>query len=318
MTIVMQTKLTELNIPLKLNWKKGKSMPFRMSKSIQTVLIGDNVYVGGFHTSGDYFIATVMVYSLRARSWTNLPLCEMNYKHFGMAAMNNQLVLVGGYSIAGKVTNVLRVWDEGSQTWTCPFPGMPTSRASPSVTSYQNWLIVTGGVDQRGYFSDKVEILHIHSGQWYESPPLPHVCSHMSSAINGNMWYQSRGYSSEGLAPNKHVLSVCLDELISQGVSQSAGSVDTTSPLPWQTLTDPPLTHSTVLVLNGALLAVGGVWSSVIHLYQPSSRRWVKIGDLPTNRWQCACTVLPSGEIFVAGGCSDYHDSDCVDICSLK
>ena len=33
-----------------------------------------------------------------------------------------------------------------------------------------------------------------------------------------------------------------------------------------------------------------------------SSKKWVKFGDLPTNRSQCAGIVLPNEEIFVAGG----------------
>ena len=115
------------------------------------------------------------------------------------------------------------------------------------------------------------------------------------------MWYQLGGLSSHGAT--KDVLSVCLDELISQAVSQSTGAILPSTPSPWQTLADTPLTYSTVLVLNGALLAVGpGHSSSAIHVDQPSSRSWVEVGDLPTERSQCACIVLPSGEILVAGG----------------
>ena len=105
---------------------------------------------------------------------------------------------------------------------------------------------------------------------------------------------------------------MCLDELISQAVSQSAGTISPAAPSPWQTLTDPSLAYSTVIVLNGAMLAVGGLDSSAIHHYQPSTRNWVKVGNLPTKRWMCACTVLPNGEIFVAGG--DGEDSQRVDI----
>ena len=110
-------------------------------------------------------------------------------------------------------------------------------------------------------------------------------------------WYLSRRQGVD----SKPVLCVCLDELISQAVSQSADITSPPAPS-WQTLTDLPLEQSIVLILNGALLAVGGELSSAIHLYQPSSRSWVKAGDLPTERRQCACTVLPNGEIFVAGG----------------
>ena len=68
-----------------------------------------------------------------------------------------------------------------------------------------------------------------------------------------------------------------------------------------------PLLFSTALSLKGALLAVGGLdvtqrcAMKSIHLYQSDTNNWVKVGELPTERWQCACTVLPIGELFVAG-----------------
>ena len=223
-----------------------------------------------------------------------------------MTAVNNQLVLVGGCTAVSfdKVTGILAMWDERSRTWTHPFPEMPTPQHSLSVISYRKWLVVAGG--ETGILvsdSNKVEILDTLSGQWYEGSPIPSGCTQISSAVNGNMWYLSSGYISD-FKLNKHVFRVNLDELISQALSQSAANTSppTCIPSPWQTLTDTPLTSSTVLVLNGALLTVAGYGNSAIHYYQPSSRSWVKVGDLPTERWQCACTVLPNGEIFVVGG----------------
>ena len=268
-------------------------MPFHMSGHSQAVVIGDDVYVGG----GDNYenAATVIVYSFRTGSWRTLSTGKTIW--FGMAAVNNQLVLVGGESTSTHAaTNVLVVWDERSRTWTHPFPVMPTARLSPSAISYKKWLVVAGGVDERCSPLNKVELLDTVSGQWYEGSPLPTKCSEMSSAINGNMWY---------LSTNKHVFSVCLHELISQAVSQSAGSTSS----PCLILPEPLLAHSTVLILNGALLTVGGWNSSSIHLYQPGRRSWVKVGDLPDQRWECACTILPNGEMFVASGCTDLKDS---------
>ena len=292
-------------------------MPFGMSESIQFVVIDDNVYAGGgfswFHEDG----ATVMVYSLETGSWRTLPPYESQY--FGMAAVNNQLVLVGGINTSidnHQVTNVLGAWGEGSQIWTHPFPVMPTARHSVSVISYQKWLVVAGGRKARDSYFQTVELLDTHSGQWYEGSPLPKGYSRMSTAINGNMWYLSGGYSSQGV--NKCVFSVCLDELISQAVSQSAGATLPPTPSPWQTLPETPLNYSAIIILEGALLAVGGFRSSAIHLYQPTSKSWVKVGDLLTQRSQCACTVLSSGEIFVAGGYSDVWEiTNHVDIATV-
>ena len=127
-----------MNVPLKLEWKKGSNMPFGMAGSIQAVVIGDNVYVGGGYSIYGSKVETVMVYSLRTRSWTTLPPYETQL--FGMAAVNSQLVLVGGINIStSKATNVLGMWDnKESQVWTHPFPEVPTSRDSPSVVLYQH------------------------------------------------------------------------------------------------------------------------------------------------------------------------------------
>ena len=42
--------------------------------------------------------------------------------------------------------------------------------------------------------------------------------------------------------------------------------------------------------------------SADIHLFNPHTNQWVKIGELPESRMWCACTVLPSGKLLVAGG----------------
>ena len=288
-------------------------MPNGMSTTIQAIVIGDNVYVGGGSTlsvdSRKCFV--VMVYSLASGSWNKLPPHKTQW--FGMVAVNNQLVLVGGNTslLFNGATGILAMWDEGSRTWTHPFPEMPTPRHSPSVIAYQKWLVVAGGKTGRNFRSNKVEILDTHSGQWYEGSPIPSGCSETSSAINGNMWYLSSGFTSQGR--NEYVFSVSLDELIPQALSHSAGNTSPPQPSPWQILTETPLMNSTVLIFNGDLMTVGGNGSSAIHNYQPSTRSWIKAGDLPIKRWQCACTVLPNGEIFVVGGRTKIGDSVRVD-----
>ena len=167
-----------------------------------------------------------------------------------MSAVNDKLVLVGGFTIStGKTTNVLGVWDEQSQTWTHPFPVMPTARSSPSVISYQKWLVVAGGRGETGPYCTNVEILGIVSGQWYEGSPLPNGYRRMSSTVNGNMWYLLGGLSSP-ITLNKQVFSVCLDELVSQAVAHSTSTTSPSTPPLWQTLPETPLQMSTALILN--------------------------------------------------------------------
>ena len=64
----------------------------------------------------------------------------------------------------------------------------------------------------------------------------------------------------------------------------------------------PSLSRLYIVSFNDVLLAVGGQGAASFHLYHSESRSWVKTGDLPTERVQCASTVLPNGEVLLAGG----------------
>ena len=64
---------------------------------------------------------------------------------------------------------------------------------------------------------------------------------------------------------------------------------------------------STAIAVHGSLLAVGGIDEdkqrySAIYMYDQEKSLWRKVGDLPSERGGCASCLLPSGEIFVAGG----------------
>ena len=145
----------------------------------------------------------------------------------------------------------------------------------------------------------RVEILDTDSIQWHHAASLPQPRCHSPSAIIGNICYLLGG----GLLYNQ-AFSVCLDDLISQAVSQPASASGLPTPSPWQSLSDTPLGHSTALAFNGALLTVGGnlTGSTAIYHYQPSSRSWVEAGELPTKRSTCICTILHSGDLYVASG----------------
>ena len=267
----------------------------------QVVVFKEKVYIDGSNALSNKECHTVIVYDPQKDSYDTLP--PYTCKYFSIAVLNNQLVVVGGEDVrTNKLTNQLGVWNEQSKCWTHPLPPMTTACRSPSVATHNNrWLVVMGGFGDRTSLS-LVEILDATgSGQWYQAAPLPQPCYCVSTATIGNMCYLLGGFSGGGVA-SKKVFGVQLDDLISQAVTQPAGTSAPATPLPWMTLPDTPLYGSTALAINGALLAVGGWGSTTIYHYQPSSRSWIKAGELPAARFCCVCTVLPSGEVLVAGG----------------
>ncbi len=269
-------------------------MPIKMGDSVQSVVIGDTVYVGGGFAVNDRDRCTVM--KLEQDQWTKLP--EYTAKYFAMTSLANRLVLVGGNNPRNKKrTNQLAVFESGE--WTHPYPPMNIARSSSTAVSFNNRIIVAGGDDDKERTSS-VEVLDVASRRWYIAQSLPNPRSSLKSTLIGNTLYLMGGYDHT-LSATKTVYHVDLTELVAKAHS----NLDT--PTLWQTLQEAPLFWSAPLSIGRSLLAVGGLDdrvnpSSSIHLYQPDTRRWVKVGDLPTARYNCTCSVLPSGEVIVAGG----------------
>ena len=289
---------------LKLEWRRGKDIPFQISDYPSMVLLQGKVYIGGGYTHKDVDKVTVIAYNPLEGSCSILP--PYTYMLFSMAVVKKQLILVGGGDFCKRKTNKLGVWNEQLRKWTHPFPPMTTACSRPTVVTHKDrWLIVIGGGSDQDRLS-RVEILDSSSKQWYHSTPMPHVlaCEYTLTTSIGNVCYLLGGYTAI-TSMLKRVVSVRLDDLISQAISDpSAIESAPTTPSPWQTLPDVPLNHSTPLAVNGALLAVGGFdvnAANTMYAYLPNSKEWIKAGEMPAKRAFCSCIILPNGEIMVSG-----------------
>ena len=306
--------LSELQLPLNLTWRRGQDMPFEMNYHPGAIIIKGKLYIGGGSTDFKKS-TTVMVYNIQRDGWSMLP--SYPYKWFTLGAVNGQLVLVGGMDDANRRTNEIGVWNEQTKRWTNPFPEMPTRCTGAAVATHMSndiwWLVIAGGYDEESVACSTVDILDTSTKQWYCGLPLPTPLYKMSSVVISNRWYLLGGYDQLSMTT---VLCVSLNDLIFRSVLRQARSEMkslTTSNCdlnaPWKVLCDSPSERCIALALRGALLAVGG---ATIFLYKSSTKEWVKVGKMLSNRRECACAVLPSGEMFVVGGYTHH-----VDICTL-
>ena len=287
-----------LQLPLTLKWRRCRDMPCGMAE-LQSVRLGEDVFVGGGYTvslSSDTH--TVYQYHPPTDQWIPLPRYE--YVRFAMAVLTNRLALVGGYNTSThQSTNQIAVWDK---KWLSggrkhPYPPMPTPRHSPAIATYDRWLVVAGGKKSL-YGADlaTVEVLDTTSRQWLSTSPLPVKCYNMTSAIVKHELFLMGG----SLTTDTLVVSL-LD--LTQSSVQSAA---TNTSVQWRTLCAPPLKYSAAIAVHESVVAIGGLHgndrSTAVHVYQPATNNWKKVGNLPSARSSCSCTLLPSGEILVAGG----------------
>ena len=286
-----------LQLPLTLRWRQHKDLPCVMS-SPHCVIVEEKLYIGGGVTDSDDDKHTVWQYE--SGQWSKLK--RYKYIWFSMAAVKRQLTLVGGWdtsTLPWQPTSDIAVWDRkwAFHTWTHPYPPMPTPRNSPAVATYNQWLVVAGGGDHYGIYYNylaTVEVLDTDNHQWLSASLLPVKCSDVTTAILQDDLYLVGGTLNKTLVAN-------LSDIIHSSTSATTK--------PWRTLPAPPLERSAAITVHGALLAVGGCHgngrstaSTAIHAYQPATNSWSKVGDLPSPQYDCACIVLHSSELLVAGG----------------
>ena len=262
-------------------------MPVAMV-SPQSVTVDTVVYIA----QRGLFTGDILRYDPHTKEWTALP--QYQYWRFTLTELTHQLVVVGGYDVSTSTTSkTVQVYDPSQRSWKQPYPPMNTPRSYPAVSTYHQRLVVAGGHDDSAWTDlASVEILDtsVHHCQWLSATPLPVSCHLMSAAITHGTLYLLGG------TLGKQVLSVSLSTLTQTDKP----------PAQWRTLPDAPLECSTAISVHGSLLAVGGSHggqrSSAIHVYNQEKNAWNKVGGLPTERQDCACCLLPSGEILVAGG----------------
>ena len=265
------------------------------------VILNGQVYIGGGYAEKEVDRRTVIVYGPQEDCCSTLP--PYTYQSFSMAVVSNQLVVVGGEDLKMGMTNKLGVWNEELKSWAQdhPLPPMTIACSRPTVVTRNNrWLVVIGGAGDGGVLS-RVEILDTSLKQWYHSTPMPQTlaCKYTLAATIDGMCYLVGGYTS------LRAIGVCLDDLVSQALSQSANASAPLSASPWLTLPSTRLIHSSPLAFSGSLMAFGGTGvksAKDIHVYNPISKKWVKAGEMLAERSHCSCILLPNGDIMVTGG----------------
>jgi len=233
----------------------------------------------------------ILRYDLHSQQWMK-PL-QYQYCACGMTTVSSQLVMVGGCDVSTlKTTNRVALYSPSQRSWTHPYPPLKTPCYYPAVSTYHQRLVVAGGCDDSSTNLATVEILDTSSShcQWLSATGLPVTCRRMSAAITDGTLYLLGG------TLGKQVLSASI----------SALTQTDKPPAKWRTLPNAPLEGSTAIAVHGSLLAVGRSHGrqrgSAIHVYDQEKNAWNKVGDLPTERQDCACCLLSSREIFFAGG----------------
>jgi N-acetylneuraminic acid mutarotase len=172
-------------------------------------------------------------------------------------------------------------------------PSLPTPRTEVAVASLRSDLFAAGGFDADGEATDVLERYSGSTERWMAGPALPEALHHAGLAGDGTRLYVVGGYRSDG-RPSAKMWSLA---------PQRDGR--------WRAEPDMPSARGAlaVAIVDGLIHAVGGASSfggdprlSEAHeSYDPRTRAWERLEDLPEARDHLAATAL-DGKLYVVGG----------------
>ena len=227
-----------------------------------------------------------------SESWSSMDTPTYWY---GLTIYDDHLVLVGGmeypsHRLTNKIWLLQSLGEDGREEWKeDAIPPMPSRRHSVSAVGYDKLLLVAGGIDENNQHIDIVELYQL--GQWRSTTPLPRPCSDMSSTVTG-----SHVVFAGGQGQGREVYHCSVDTIKSKT-------------LQWERLADAPLEYSSIITLNGVLLAIGGragsSESAAMFGFSVHTRSWHHFFDLPLPLSSTSTAVIPTGQIVAVGGETD-------------
>ena len=272
---------------LRLSWEILHDYITSCYGSVSAV-VGEKVY---FYSGGIYEISST------SQQRNKLPVHPLAF--FSLVNIENELVTVGGFTRKEnwlgqmKDSNKLYTYSQGK--WVEKYPPMPTKRWDCSSVYTNSVLIVAGGVSGDSTHQATVEMLNIHSKQWSKVNSLPTPMHRSSVSIYGEHIFLHDIYAQ----PNSKysVVKISLLSLV----------LFTPKSVTWEEVASLPVKGSTLVTVNGHLLAVGGKStegerSNEVRQYDPTADSWQVISQMKVARSECAAALLPNNELMVAGG----------------
>ena len=249
------------------NWRRCKDIPQGLLVDGQPVALNGKLYVRGWRKTRNKETVTFLEYTPDHDQWTELPPPPVI--NFRVATLKGKLLVVG--KSIDQIATTIQIFDKHSQQWVSTHPAISAAIGFPAVIGYRDYLIVAGGHTNEGPTSD-VNILDTITNKWKTAQPLPHEDQDYYSVLIEDTVYLAGDY--------RILLRAHVPTLISGAKSGV-----------WETLVNTPHYESTPVTIDNTLLTMGGCDYQIrkaggkpttkIQMYNSTTNKWTKIGDLP-------------------------------------
>lgn len=208
---------------------------------------------------------------------------------------SGQVLVAGGITPSGSPLEGAELYDPATGTWRLTGPMSSYRALAHSATRlYSGEVMLTGGVP----FTFEVDMYNPATNTWRRVQSLPTArANHSATRL-----YSGYVLVAGGMDESRNTLS----------------SVDVYDPYNDRWFSAPPMNrprrgHTATLLYSGQVLVTGGMnsspsgntYESTSEVYDPAANTWtVVLDDMRVPRFSHTATLLPSGEVLVAGGTS--------------
>jgi serine/threonine protein kinase len=286
---------------LSMHWRNGGRVPvFEMAKG-DAVVKGNVAYFMSYN-------GVLCSYDSTKAIW-NEQVVYTTYKCSSLAIIEHFLTTIGGFY--GQFISTEKLLVLMNDSWVEQFPPMPTKRYNTAAVTTKEYLIVAGGKSGKSSKTSLsiVEVMDISSKTWSTVASLPHPYSGASATISGDQIYLLGG--SDDSREKMTVLACSMAQLLQA------------SPSVWHQIADTLTYCSTCTTINGELVAIGGYnrqgkRMNDVYSYDSTKNSWSTVSKMPTPRYDCLVTVLPTNELMAVGGRESYGAGNKVEIATLN
>ena len=257
---------------------------------------GKVLATGGQTSAGDvvFSFAGSELYDPASGAWTSTgSLNAARSYHTATLLPNGQVLVTGGFDGAVQVTSA-ELYDPISGTWTITgSPGAASRQSATATLLPDGKVLVVGGYGIGNGVLASAELYDPASGIWTSTGSLATARAHATATLlpNGRVLLAG-GYDGSS--------SVASAELYdpTDGTWTATGSLGAARQQSRAVL----LPNGMVLVVGGVVSGPGGSFLPTAELYDPAQGTWTPTGSLSTQRVNHTATLLPNGQVLVAGG----------------
>ena len=268
--------------------------------SVAVSSAADNVYVIAGAAPDDNTYNNVYCYNTNTDHWTVLP---QPGHCFGILHMlDDKLTIFGGEDPVNKgAFNKVTTYNNDTNSWYSEYPDMLNKRFKPGVITYNNYVIVMGGMSSPDNIHDNIEVMDYHNEMKWKnvSVKLPVPMWRIKPTISGDN-ITIVGYSNARGRSNEYY-QIVIEEILDQPLFTSATSNQ------WKMMSPPPCLNTATVPYSNPLVIIGGddikgVPTCDIILYDSSKNSWRKVNSLTSARGYVGVALLNSNTIIVIGG----------------